>query len=135
MKKIPIVNDIKEVLKPQFDDEQGSLNVIEFKYLPFNPKRIFWINKANCPRGNHAHYKTKHIYFCVHGKINITITDVTITSLSYELSNDSNGIYVPNMLWNSIQFSADSSLLVLANTNYDPKDYINSWSIFCRIRK
>ena len=60
-----------------FSDNRGDLIPIEFHSLPFEPKRIFMVK--NIPklqtRGNHAHYTTKQIIFCVQGSVEVQIDD------------------------------------------------------------
>jgi len=114
-----------------FSDERGNLYPLEFDRLPFSPKRLFVVSDVpkGETRGEHAHFKTEQFLICLSGEIDVildngkTKTKISLTSFQ--------GVYVPAGIWDSQIFKTGAdSLLVLASTEYDSTDYIESYSIF-----
>jgi dTDP-4-dehydrorhamnose 3,5-epimerase-like enzyme len=60
-----------------YTDDRGTLVPIELSEIPFEVKRLFFVNNVpeNVIRGNHAHFKTKQILICLTGKIEIILDD------------------------------------------------------------
>ena len=56
------------------------------------------------------------------------------TKKKYVLSKPNEAVYIPEMIWDEQKYmSEDSVLLVLSNTHYNPKDYIEDYDEFKRI--
>lgn len=121
---------------PVFNDEKGSLIPVEFSILPFQPVRTFWTNKVpkGATRGNHAHFKTKQIVFCVKGKIKVDLYDGTTWQSG--VLEENNYTFIDSLIWDSQTYlTGDDSLLVMCSTTYNPKDYIFDIKDFERIKK
>jgi dTDP-4-dehydrorhamnose 3,5-epimerase-like enzyme len=113
--------------------EKGELVAINFEdYIPFLPKRIFFITKVphGVSRGSHAHKKCIQVLNCPHGIIDISIDDGVEVS-QIRLMRPEDFVYVPPFHWLEIKFSSDNDVLaVFASDEYDPEDYLNSYSEF-----
>ena len=114
-----------------FTDDRGVLYPLNFSEVPFVPKRMFFVSNVpkGVERGGHAHYETEQYLICLSGEIEVQLFDgkKTTTSFLYRMQ----GIFVPKMTWDSQIFASDdASLLVLASTEYNEKDYIHSMSLF-----
>jgi UDP-2-acetamido-3-amino-2,3-dideoxy-glucuronate N-acetyltransferase len=118
-----------------FNDDRGCLIPLEFSDLPFIPKRIFVVNNVpqNSVRGNHSHYLTKQMLFCINGVIEVILHDGKIENI-YKL-NKGDYMMIPELVWDSQKFiSSDSEIMVLCSTNYDPNDYIFDFETFIKIK-
>jgi len=130
------------VVKLQFfDDKKDGTMVIgeSKKNIPFNIKRIYYINKLNnqkSVRGKHAHKKLEQVIFCINGFFRLNLDDgykkqrIVLDNLYY-------GIRLGPMLWHEMtDFSKDCVILVLASDFYNKKDYIRSYDEFIeRVKK
>ena len=58
---------------PSFTGDSGNLSVVEFKNLPFETKRIFYITGVpkGFERGFHAHKKTQQFLICLQGSCEV----------------------------------------------------------------
>jgi len=119
-----------------FSDERGYLYPLEFDRLPFTPKRVFMV--CDVPkgetRGEHAHYETEQFLICLKGKIDVILFDGD-KDVKISLS-PVQGVHVPKLVWDSQIFNTgDDMLLVLASTDYDREDYIESYSTFKALKE
>ena len=118
-----------------FEDERGSLVPIEFKHLPFRPKRMFYVYGVpeGIERGGHSHYETRQLLICIKGAIKVTLVDKQNTTYAKILEKNES-ILVENLIWDSQTFLINGSmLLVLCSTVYDANDYIYDWDEFTGI--
>ena len=114
-----------------FSDDRGDLRPLDFDRLPFLPKRLCIV--SNVPKGEtrgcHAHFKTSQFLICLKGEVEAILDDGT-TKSSITLT-PAEGVYVPELVWDSQIFKTDNDiLLVLASTHYDKSDYIDCYSTF-----
>ncbi len=117
-------------------DERGKLVVIEGEQdIPFEIKRVFYIygSDSTVVRGQHANIDSEFVLVNVAGKSKVKITDGKNVSI-VELNKPMEAVYLPKMIWKEMyDFSADSVLLVLANTHYNGKEYIRSYDEYLKI--
>lgn len=117
-------------------DERGKLVVIEGEQdIPFEIKRVFYIygSDSTVVRGQHANIDSEFVLVNVAGKSKVKITDGKNVSI-VELNKPMEAVYLPKMIWKEMyDFSADSVLLVLANTHYNGKEYIRSYDDYLKI--
>lgn len=108
-------------------DSKGSLVALTGKSeIPFNIKRVFYIfgSAKNVIRGQHANRKTQHVLVPVAGSCEVEV-DNGKKRESFCLSSPNQGLYINKMIWKEMKnFSKDCVLVVLADTKYDPKEYI-----------
>ena len=106
-------------------NDEGELFPIEFSKLPFTPKRVFYIAgvPVNITRGNHAHYKTEQVLFCVKGSIRVELFNGIDTTT--QILGPGKHTHVGNLIWDSQTFlTPDAVLLSICSTEYDASDYI-----------
>ena len=134
---IPNLNDVKFLNLKTIIASDGNLIPIESDMdIPFDIKRIFYVYgvKDQNDRGKHSHYKTKQLLICLNGEIEVLCDDGK-KKKRYFLSKPNEAVYIPELIWDEQKYmSEDSVLLVLSNTHYDEKDYIESYDDFLKIR-
>jgi dTDP-4-dehydrorhamnose 3,5-epimerase-like enzyme len=134
IKKIKVKNS--GMIKAQFfnDFPDGNLVIAEeFKSVPFNIKRVYFINNLfnkKSRRGFHAHKKLEQIIFCVNGHFTLMLDDGK--NKQKILMNDPYyGVRLGPKLWHTMtKFSSDCVILVLANDFYKESDYIRNYDNF-----
>ena len=117
-------------------ENRGDLLPIEFNSLPFKPKRLFFVKNAPKlqTRGNHAHYTTKQIIFCVQGSVEVQIDDGKSAEITKIVQGQS--IYIPNKTWGNQKYLQNHTIiLVLCSTLYDKDDYITDYNQFLEMVK
>ena len=116
-------------------DERGKLVVIEGnESIPFDIKRVFYIygSDSTVVRGQHANRVSEFVLINVAGTSKVRITDGK-EEMIIELNKPMMGVYIPKMVWKDMyDFSADSVLLVLANTHYDGSEYIRNYEDYLK---
>ena len=116
-------------------DERGKLVVVEgAQDIPFNIQRVFYIYGADSEvvRGQHANRNSEFVLINVSGSSKVRV-DNGFEEDIIELNRPRMGLYLPTMLWKDMyDFSADSVLLVLANTHYDGHEYIRDYDEFIK---
>jgi acetyltransferase-like isoleucine patch superfamily enzyme/dTDP-4-dehydrorhamnose 3,5-epimerase-like enzyme len=117
-----------------FSDLRGSLTAGEApdEGVPFVPRR--WFMVYDVPgreiRGAHAHRECEQFLICAHGSVRVAVDDGTKRA-EVTLSDPSQGIYVPPMVWASqFHYEPATVLLVLASLPYDADDYIRDYGEF-----
>jgi len=123
---------IKYVFQPHGDDRGQLIALEEFKDIPFNIKRVYYIydTAAGVTRGLHAHKSLQQILICIHGSCRIRL-DNGYEKKEVPLERPYEGLYVPNDVWREMyDFSPDAVLLVLASEVYDEADYIRNYEEF-----
>ena len=130
------MNKVKMLEFPQRGDERGHLVIVEENQdIPFEIKRVFYIygSDADVVRGQHANRESEFVLINVAGKSKIKVKDGEGNEAIYCLNRPHTGIYLPTMVWKDMyDFSADSVLLVLASTHYDPNEYIRNYEDFVK---
>ena len=115
---------------------KGSLSFFEANHnIPFSIKRIYYIYKVpeGIERGGHAHKKLKQLLFCPYGKIRIGLDDGK-TKESVLLDSPSIGLIVEGLVWRTMNWEMEQSVLVVAASEYyDESDYIRDYEVFKRV--
>ena len=127
------LSDIRMIDLPKILDERGNLSFIEeLNHIPFKIKRTYWIYDVpgGEVRGGHA-YKTLHEFIvALSGSFDVVLDDGTIKKI-YSLNRSYFGLYVPNMIWRSIEnFSTNALCMILASDRYNENDYIRDYEEF-----
>ena len=116
-------------------DERGKLVVVEgAQDIPFDIQRVFYIygSDSEVVRGQHANRNSEFVLINVSGSSKVRV-DNGFEEDIIELNRPRMGLYLPTMLWKDMyDFSADSVLLVLANTHYDGHEYIRDYDEFIK---
>lgn len=122
---------------PQITDERGSLTFAEWKHLPFEPKRLFWIYAINDgkTRGKHAHRTCAEVVFAISGSFEMFINNGK-EETTIRLSSPNVGIYIGPDVWCELRnFAPGTVCISVASQDYDANGYINSYDDFIKIHK
>lgn len=115
-------------------DDRGQLIVVEgAKSIPFEIKRLFYIYGCDegAVRGQHANINSSFVFAVVKGSCNVKVIENDGSEAVFELDDPAKLLYVPKMSWKEMSgFSKDCVLLVIADTHYDPDEYIRSLDDF-----
>lgn len=120
-----------------FMEHRGNLLPVEFKKLPFVPKRVFVVNDvpAGTKRGGHAHKQTQQYLMVLNGEIKVVLRN-TKERLSQFILNAGQGVFIDKMIWDEQVFlSDDAALLVLSSTEYNADDYIRDFEEFKKMEQ
>lgn len=130
-----------EIIEPQIinllkiADPRGNLSIIEqFKHIPFEIKRTYWIYDVpgGCDRGGHAYKENQEFIVALSGAFDVVLDDGK-EKTTFSLNRSYNGLYVPKGMWRTMtNFSTNSLALVLSSTEYDVDDYIMDYEEFLR---
>ena len=109
---------------PTFDDERGSLTVVE-KKLPFDIKRFYYIYDVSDKRGGHRHKKTIQALINLGGSCEIYTHDGNKEE-TYILDSPNKCLILDSKDWHTMDnFSKGATLLVFSSEYYDKDDYID----------
>jgi dTDP-4-dehydrorhamnose 3,5-epimerase-like enzyme len=132
------LDEVKTIQLPKILDERGNLSFIEEnKHVPFPIKRTYCIYDVpgGEVRGGHA-YRTLHeLVVALSGSFDVILDDGK-TKKVFSLNRSYYGLYVPSLIWRSIEnFSTNSLCLILASEKYDEHDYIRDYGEFLTANK
>ena len=119
---------------PKILDRRGNLSFIEGagKHVPFAIRRTYWIYDVpgGEVRGGHAYRENREFVVALSGSFDVVLHDGT-QEYRYHLNRSYYGLYVPQMMWRSMEnFSTNALALVLSSTEYSADDYIRDFDIF-----
>ncbi len=127
------IKDAKILDLPKIGDSRGNLSIIEqFKQIPFEIKRVFWIYDVpgGCDRGGHAYKETQEFIVALSGSFDVVLDDGN-EKKTYHLNRSYNGLYVPKGMWRKMtNFSTNSLAVVVSSTEYCEEDYIMDYEDF-----
>lgn len=128
---------VKIIQLPKILDPRGNLSFFEnSKQIPFDIKRAYWIYDVpgGEMRGSHAFKESHEIIIALSGSFDVVLNDGE-NETKYSLNRSYYGLYVPNLLWRSIEnFSTNSLALIVSSIPYDTDDYIRDFDEFKIIR-
>ena len=128
-----IMENIKLVTLPKILDPRGNLSFFENKnQIPFDIKRTYWIYDVPGGeiRGSHAFKKSHEFIIALSGSFDVILNDGE-NERKCSLNRSYYGLYVPNLLWRSIEnFSTNSCALIVSSIEYDVADYIRDFHEF-----
>lgn len=127
--------DIKFIQFQSHGDDRGSLVSLEQnKNIPFDIKRVYYIfdTKDGVRRGLHAHKKLKQLAIVLKGSCRFMLDDGK-EKIELLLDNPAQGLLIESFVWREMyDFSEDCVLMVLADSEYDEKDYIRDYDLFIK---
>ena len=129
-----LINGCKFVPMRVQRDARGSLAIIEYGQLPFEPKRSFIIYGArpDVYRGDHAHLVCEQLLFAIGGAAKVFLNDGRHRQV-LDINETSGGLYVPPRTWALLYgFDATTAIHAFASHPYDETDYIRSYADFER---
>src|SRR6185312_8352604 len=123
---------------PKIPDPRGNLSFIEeFNHIPFKIERAYWIYDVpgGEARGGHAYKTNREFIIALSGSFDVILHDGA-EEKRYSLNRSYYGLFVPEMIWMSIEnFSTNSLALILSSTVYDELDYIRDLDFFLKSKK
>ena len=129
------IKDSKIINLPKITDPRGNLSIIEqFKQIPFEIKRAYWIYDVpgGCDRGGHAYKENQEFIVALSGAFDVELDDGK-EKKTFSLNRSYNGLYVPKGMWRKMSnFSTNSLALLLSSTEYDVNDYIMDYEEIIR---
>ena len=118
---------------PKVKDKRGNLSFFENdNQIPFKIKRTYWIYDVPGGeyRGSHAFKESKEFIVALSGSFDVVLNDGK-EEKRFQLNRSYLGLYVPNMLWRSIDnFSTNSVALIVSSVDYNEADYIREYQEF-----
>lgn len=109
------------------ESKEGILSVFEH-LMPGQIERVYFIYGVpnNKIRGGHRHKTTWQGLVCLNGSCKVYVQDEHGLENIYEINDPATCILLKPSDWHQMfDFSPNSILLVMANKNYDPEDYID----------
>lgn len=132
-----MIGQVQLIKLPKILDTRGNLTFIESNvHIPFKIKRTYWIYDVPGGeiRGGHAFKKSHELIIALSGSFDVLLNNGKQES-RYTLNRSYYGLYVPNMIWKSMEnFSTNSLALVVSNISFDQKDYIRNFDDFIQMK-
>ena len=130
MKNYQTIENCSIIDFPKIQDPRGNLSFLEANtHIPFDIKRAYWIYDVPGGeiRGGHAYSDLEECIIALSGSFDVVIDD-GYNSKIISLNRSYFGIYVPPMIWRTIQnFSTNALCLILASKPYSEKLCIRSY--------
>lgn len=127
---------VKLINLPKIEDPRGNLTFVEENnHVPFDIKRVYWVYDVpgGEMRGGHAFKNNKEFLIALSGSFDVIIKDGK-TRKKFSLNRSYYGLYVPNMLWRSLEnFSTNALAIILSSSLYDSADYIRDFNEFKKL--
>jgi len=130
---MPKLENVKIINLPKIEDPRGNLSFIESNNnIPFKIERVYWIYDVpgGQIRGGHA-YKTLHEFVvALSGSFDLVLYDGKAEK-KFSLNRSYYGLYVPNMIWRTIEnFSTNALCMILASRHFSEDDYLRNYDAF-----
>ena len=128
-----MIKGVQLIELPKTKDIRGNLSFFENdNQIPFKIKRTYWIYDVPGGeyRGSHAFKESKEFIVALSGSFDVVLNDGK-EEKRFLLNRSYLGLYVPNMLWRSIDnFSTNSVALIVSSVGYNKADYIREFQEF-----
>lgn len=133
-----IIDDVKIIELPKFTDPRGNLSFVEqFKHIPFEIKRTYWIYDVpgGESRGGHAFRQNHEFIVSLSGAFDVIVDDGKEKKV-FTLNRSHYGLYIPAGLWREMDnFSTNSLALEFGSIHYDRSDYIVDYDQYLKLKK
>ena len=117
------------------EGENGSLTMLQGgEAVPFPIKKVLVVQgmKPADVRGKHAHHKTQDYVVAVRGGCTFELDNGTQKE-AVELRDHNKAILIPPKVWRVLKdFDEDTTLLIIADQEYDEEDYIRDYDEFLK---
>ena len=131
----PEVSGVHMVRLNSHSDARGRLIAAETTALPFEPKRLFFVDSVSsgAARGGHAHRSCHQLLVAVAGEMKVVVDDGRRARVVV-MDTPEFGWHLPPMIW-SMQFGHTNGavLLVMASDPYDRSDYVSDYAEFINL--
>ena len=137
MKHFQTIEACSIINLPKIQDPRGNLSFLEGNtHIPFAISRAYWIYDVpgGEMRGGHAYTDLKECIIALSGSFDVVINDGK-NSKTISLNRSYYGLYVPPMIWRSIEnFSTNALCLILSSEPYSEKLYIRSYDEYLMVQ-
>ena len=127
------LNGANIIQLPKNFDRRGNLSVVEeFKNIPFEIRRTYWIYDVpgGEVRGGHAYRNNQEFIIALSGSFDVILDNGQIRT-TYSLNRSYYGLYIPKGVWRQmVNFSTNSLALIMASIPFDSGDYIYDYEQF-----
>ena len=127
------LSEVRIIELPKFLDDRGNLSFFENdNQIPFKIARAYWIYDVpgGEKRGAHAYKNLQEVIIALSGSFDVVLHDGK-EEKRYALNRSYYGLYVPKMIWRSLEnFSTNALALIVANDPYSADDYIRDFAEF-----
>lgn len=127
------IDSVKLIDLPKIADPRGNLSFFENQnHIPFEIKRTYWIYDVpgGEMRGSHAFKESREFIVALSGSFDVVLND-GVQEAKYSLNRSYFGLYIPNLLWRSLEnFSTNSLALIVSSICYSENDYIRDFEEF-----
>ena len=131
------VEDVRIIELPKFIDARGNLSFAEnFKQIPFEIKRTYWIYDVpgGEGRGGHAYRENEEFIIALSGAFDVIVDDGK-QKKTFTLNRSYYGLYVPKGLWREMEnFSTNAFALEFGSSPYSGLDYIRDYQQFLNLK-
>lgn len=131
------MKDSKIINLNKITDLRGNLSFYENEnQIPFKIKRTYWIYDVpgGATRGSHAFKESCEFIIALSGSFDVVLNDGE-EEKKYNLNRSYYGLYIPNLLWRSLEnFSTNSLALIVSSIGYNEMDYIRDFEEFKKIK-
>ncbi len=132
-----MIQGVRMIDLPRYLDSRGNLSFIEEDaHFPFKINRVYWIYDVPGGeyRGGHGFKETEELIVALSGSFDIVLNEGK-KNYRYHLNRSYYGLFVPNMIWRTLEnFSTNSLALILASTLYKEDDYIRDFKQFKKMK-
>jgi hypothetical protein len=132
-----MIKGVRRIFLPKIEDIRGNLSFFENNnQLPFKIQRTYWIYDVpdGEVRGGHSFKKSHELIGALSGSFSVVLNDGK-NEFIYYLNRSYYGLYVPNLIWRSLDdFSTNSLALITSNIEYNPQDYITNFKEFMALK-
>ena len=114
-------------------DQRGNLSFLQSdKEVPFEIKRVYWIYDVPGGefRGGHAFKQQQEVIVALSGSFEVVLHNGK-EEQRFLLNRSYYGLYVPNMIWRSLEnFSTNSLALIVSDMAFQESDYMRDFDDF-----
>lgn len=132
---MPNLFHAKIIELPKMIDNRGNLSFVESnEHVPFEIQRVYWIYDVPGGeiRGSHAFKTTEEFIVALSGSFDVVLQDGKERKI-YSLNRSYYGLYIPQMLWRSLEnFSTNSLCMILASDHYKECEYIRDYKEYLK---
>lgn len=128
-----LLESVRIIMLPKILDERGNLSFIEGNnHIPFKIERTYLIYDVpgGETRGGHAYQELNEFIVSLSGSFDVVLDDGNEKRI-YSLNRSYYGLYIPKMIWRSLEnFSTNSLCMILASEKYNEDDYLRNYDDF-----
>lgn len=125
-----MIKKVEQIELPKIIDARGNLSFFENEnQIPFEIARTYWIYDVpgGERRGGHAFKEQQEFIVALSGSLDVVLHDGK-EEKRFTLNRSYKGVYVPKMMWRSLDnFSTNSLALIVSDKMYDKSDYIRDF--------